>query len=176
MKRTVLPLAAIAATMLLSSGCATVFLRSHDELKVVTDPAGAVARAGDASVVTPGVLKIARRKEPVVVRVEKEGFLPREVTVGWSRSGAVWVNVVGVSAGTAVGAVAGFWGSVLDDDKTRADARAAVLVGAAVTAVGLAMDLSGSKKYSLERDDLVLRLEPRNPAVGAADSGEGAFR
>ena len=36
---------------------------------------------------------------PVAVRVEKEGFASREVIVGWHRSGAVWTNIVGVTAG-----------------------------------------------------------------------------
>ncbi|MCL4810564.1 MAG: hypothetical protein KJ062_22610, partial [Thermoanaerobaculia bacterium] len=67
-KKTVLSLAAMAATTLLSSGCATVFLRSHDELKVVTDPPGAVARGGGPAVVPPRVLANARPQGPVVGR------------------------------------------------------------------------------------------------------------
>ncbi len=165
-------LAPLLAATFLATGCATAFLRSNDELKVVTDPPGATARAGDTSVITPGVLKIPRRKEPVVVRVEKEGFASREVTVGWSRSGVVWANVVGVSAGVAVGAVTSFWGSVANDDNARSAAVSSVLVGAAITAAGLAMDLSSSKKYSLERDDLVLRLEP----VRLAQAPKGDLR
>jgi hypothetical protein len=164
---------ALLATALFSTGCASVLLPSRDTLKVVTDPPGATASAGDVSVVTPGALKIPRRKEPVVVRVEKEGFVPREVRIGWSRSGVAWANVAGVGIG-ALGTLSttvctGYWGR--DDSHCTADATA-LLVGAAVTAAGLALDLSSSKNYSLERDDLVLRLEP----VRLHEAQEGASR
>jgi hypothetical protein len=160
MKSTPLRFAPILAAALLTSGCATVFHSSRDDLKVITDPPGATARVGDTSVVTPGVLKVPRRKEPVVVRVEKEGFAPREVTVGWHRSGAAWTNVVGVAAG-AVGTAASsvcisVWGGPCHSDTNYTP----LLVGAALTAVGTAIDLSSDRALSLERDEIVLRLEP----------------
>ncbi len=121
-----------------------------------------------ASVVTPGVLKIARRREPVVVRVEKEGFAPREVTVGWHRSGAAWTNVVGIGLG-ATGTLVSTrctmtWGG--GDGHCNGDATP-LIVGAALTAVGTAIDLSSDRALSLERDEIVLRLEPLPPAVAA---------
>jgi hypothetical protein len=72
----------------------------------------------------------------------------------------------------AVGAVTSFWGRIADDDNARSAAVSSVLVGAVITASGLAIDLSSSKKYSLERDDLVLRLEP----VRLAEAPKGALR
>src|SRR5512140_3228893 len=160
MKRTALHLAPLLAAALLSTGCASVFLSSHDDLKVVTDPPGATARAGDVSVVTPGELKIPRCKEPVIVRVEKEGFQPREITLGWSRSGAVWANVVGVGAGGALGSLVGFFQGIVDGDKARSTMVTGLLAGGAVTATGLSIDLTSSRTFSLEREELVLRLEP----------------
>jgi hypothetical protein len=164
--------APLLAAALLTSGCATVFHTANDDLKVVTDPPGATASAGDASVVTPGVLKIPRRKEPVVVRVEKEGFEPRELTVGWHRSGAAWTNVVGVAAG-AVGTAASsicvsVWGGPCHSDTNYTP----LLVGAALTAAGTAIDLSSDRALSLERDEIVLRLEP----VRLAEAPKGALR
>jgi hypothetical protein len=167
MNDTPLRFAPLLAAALLTSGCATVFHTANDDLKVVTDPPGATARAGDASVVTPGVLKIQRRKEPVIVRVEKDGFEPRELTVGWHRSGAAWTNVVGVAAG-AVGTAASsicvsVWGGPCHSDTNYTP----LLVGAALTAAGTAIDLSSDRALSLERDEIVLRLEPLPPAVAA---------
>jgi len=175
MKRHALHLVPLLAATLLSTGCASVFLGSHDDLKVVTDPPGAKASAGDVSVVTPGVLKLKRGgTTPVVVRVEKEGFQPREVTVGWSRSGAVWTNVVGISAGAAAAVLSGLFIGWADPDGADRKATTALLAGGAITVTGLTVDLTSPRTYSLERDELVLRLEPvtRTPRVAAASEGD----
>lgn len=173
MKRSALRLVPLLGVVLLSTGCASVFLWSHDELKVVTDPPGATARAGDVSIVTPGVLKLKRgSRTPIVVRVEKEGFGSREVAVGWSRSGAVWTNVVGISAGAAVAMVSGLFMSWADPEEAKSTATTGLLVGGAVTVTGLAIDLSSPRTYSLERDEIVLRLEP----VRLAEAPKGELR
>jgi hypothetical protein len=160
MNSTPLRFAPLLAAVLLATGCATVFHGSRDDLKVITDPPGATARVGDVSVVTPGVLKVPRQKASVVVRVEKEGFAPREITVGWHRSGAAWTNVVGVAAG-AVGTAASsicisVWGGPCHSDTNYAP----LIVGAALTAAGATVDLSSDRALSLERDEIVLRLDP----------------
>ncbi len=172
MKRTALRLVTLLAATVLSPGCASIFLSSHDELKVVTDPPGATARAGDVSVVTPGELKIPRRREPVVVRVEKEGYEPREVTVGWSRSGAVWTNVVGIGAGAVLGTISGLFLSLEGDDKARRAVTTGLVAGGAITATGLSIDLTSSRTISLDRDEIVLRLEP----VRLAEAPKGELR
>jgi hypothetical protein len=96
----------------------------------------------------------------VTVRVEKEGFAPREVIVGWHRSGAVWTNIVGVTAGglgTVLSTACISWGG----RECHRDANLTpLLVGAALTAAGTAVDLSTTRALSLDRDELVLRLEP----------------
>jgi hypothetical protein len=167
MKNTPFRFAPLLAAALLTSGCATVFHSSRDDLKVITDPPGATARVGDVSVVTPGTLELPRRREPVVVRVEKEGFAPREITVGWHRSGAAWSNVIGVAAG-AVGTAASsicvsVWGGSCHSETNYTP----LLVGAALTAAGTAIDLSSDRALSLERDEIVLRLEPLPSSVAA---------
>jgi hypothetical protein len=172
MKRPALHLVPLLAATLLSTGCATIFLGPNDGLKVVTDPPGATARVGGASVVTPGVLRIPRGKEPVVVRVEKEGFEPREVTVTWTRSGLVGMNALGVGLGAGATLVSGVCLNLMGGGCSNETTLTPLLVGAAVTAAGLALDLPSSKKYSLERDDLVLRLEP----VRLAEAPKGALR
>ncbi|MBK8594590.1 MAG: hypothetical protein IPP07_12160 [Holophagales bacterium] len=173
MKRPALHLVPLLATALLSSGCASIFLGSHDDLEVVTEPPGATARAGDVSIVTPGVLKLKRGgTAPVVVRVEKEGFQPREIAVAWSRSGAVWTNVVGIGAGAAAALFSTLFMSWGDPDGAESTATTGLLVGGAVTVTGLTIDLASPRTYSLERDDIVLRLEP----VRLAEAPKGAAR
>ena len=158
-------LAPLLAATLLATGCASILHTPYDDLRIVTDPPGATARAGDASVVTPGVLKLLRGKDPVVVRVEKEGFEPREVTVTWSTSGLVGMNALGVGVGLTGTIAAGMCSSVWAGSGCSFKSNLApLLVGAAITAAGLALDLTSTKKYSLERDDLVVRLEPVRPA------------
>ena len=172
MKRPALRLVPLLAATLLATGCATVFHTSHDDLNVVTDPPGATARAGDLSIVTPGVLKLPRGKEPVVVRVEKDGFEPREVTVTWRRSGLVGLNALGVGLGAGATLASGICLNLMGGGCSNETNVTPLLVGAAITAAGLALDLPSSKKYSLERDDLVLRLEP----VRLAEAQKGDLR
>ncbi len=160
MKRQFSSLALLAAASLLATGCATVFLPKTDGLEVVTDPPGAVATCGDARVVTPGVLQIPRQKEPVTVRVEKEGFQTREIAVGWSRSGVIWVNAVGIGTGAMIGAAVNAWGTMWNASNTGSATAVPIAIGAGVTAGGLIADLTSSRTYTLERDALVLRLEP----------------
>lgn len=164
MKRTAFHIVPVLAASFLVSGCASVFLSSRDDLKVVTDPPGATARARDVSVVTPGILKLKRGdRTPVVVRVEKEGFKPRTITVSWSRSGAVWSNVVGIGAGAAAAMAVTLFESWADPEAAHKHATTALLAGGAITVTGLTIDLTSSKTVSLERDEIVLRLEPVPP-------------
>ncbi len=172
MNRPTLRLVPLLAAALLSTGCATVFHSAHDDLEVVTDPPGATARVGDLSIVTPGVLKLPRGKEAVVVRVEKEGFEPREVTVTWKRSGAVGLNALPVSLGLGATLASGWCLNMTGGGCSNETNVVPLVVGAAVTAAGLIVDNSSSRKYSLERDDLVLRLEP----VRLAEAPKGAVR
>lgn len=161
MNGTPLRFAPLLALALLSTGCASVFLSSHDDLKVVTDPPGATARVGELSVVTPGVLQVPRNRRPVVVRIEKEGYEPAEIPLRWTRSGAVWTNVVGIGVGAVVGVSTALFASIVDEDEARKDLTTALAVGGAVTATGLAVDLSTDRTLTLERSEITLVLAPR---------------
>ena len=162
MKNTPVRFAPLLAAALLSSGCASIFLSGHDDLKVVTDPPGAVARVGELSVVTPGVLKVRRNAQPVVVLVEKEGYEDEAVSLRRTRTGAVWTNLAWVSAGFAL-TVAGSVFCGLSDCEGRQYVPLAV--GAAASAGGLAVDLSTNRTLTLERDKVVLVLKPRAAAA-----------
>jgi hypothetical protein len=166
MKNSPLRFAPLLAAALLSTGCASVFLSGHDDLKVVTNPPGAVARVGDFSVVTPGVLKVPRDKRPVVVEVAKEGYEPAEIPIRRTRSGAVWTNVVGIGVGAVVGTYATLFASWAEPDTADRYLVTGLVVGGAVTAAGTAIDLSTDRTLCLDRDEVVVVLKPR--AVAAA--------
>ena len=165
MNDTPLRFAPLLAAALLSTGCASVFLSSHDDLKVVTDPPGATARVGELLVVTPGVLEVPRNGKPVVVEIDKEGYEPREIPIRRSRSGAVWTNLVGIGLGAVVGVSTALFVSLVDENEAEKDLTTALAVGGAVTATGLAIDLSTDRTLKLENDEIVLVLTPRNAAA-----------
>jgi hypothetical protein len=172
MNDTPLRFAPLLAAALLSTGCATVFLSAHDDLKVVTDPSGATARVGELSVVTPGVLEVPRNGKPVVVEIDREGYESREIPIRRTRSGAVWTNLVGIGVGAVVGVTTALFVSIVDQNEAEKDLTTALAVGGALTATGFAIDLSTDRTLSLERDEIVVRLERRSEPVAV----EGALR
>lgn len=105
----------------------------------------------------------------MVVLVEKDGYRDAEVPIARTRSGAVWTNVVGVSAGAALTVMASFFCAFGDCEGKQ---YLPLGVGAAATGGGLALDLSTNRTLVLARDELVLRLEP----VRLAEAPKGALR
>lgn len=83
-------------------GCASVLHGTHQRISVASVPPGAEvmvqnARAG----VTPAKIEVRRKDKDVILRFEKEGYKPVEVTLRRKVSGAVWGNI-------ALGGVIGF--------------------------------------------------------------------
>lgn len=162
--------APLLAAVLLSAGCASLYYPSHDDVQVVTDPAGAVASCGDAQVVTPGSLRIPRRKtDAVVVRVELEGYEAREVVIARSHRfpEKPWF------AGLVVTGL-GIWAADSCDSISWPECRDAAYATAAaaflVTAAGAAVDSASARTYALPRHEIVLRLDPVRPL--AAQKGD----
>lgn len=164
------PLAALLVTAFLSTGCASIYYPSHDDLQVATDPPGATATCGDTRVVTPGTLRISRRKtDSVVVRVELAGYEPREIVI--ARNHILPMKPWGV--GMVVSGLALWAGDSCDSlewPECRDAAIAAGLTAGLVTVIGGAVDSASPRTYALPRKDLVLRLEPVRPA--GAQEGE----
>jgi hypothetical protein len=160
------------ASTLLATGCASIYYPSHDDLKVFTDPPGATASCGDTRVVTPGTLRISRRKTPsVVVRVELAGYETREVVIARNHvlPGKPW----GVFVLAAL--LAAWAGERCDSGEIVWDGcqetTLAVAAGAgALGAGGILVDSASPRTYALPRNDLVLRLEPVRPT--GAQEGE----
>ena len=166
MRRAAVPLLPV----LLLTGCASIYYPSHDDLKVVTDPPGAIAACGDTRVVTPGTLRISRRKtESVVVRVEMDGYEPREIVIARNhvvpmKPWGVGMVVAGLAAWASDGCDSIGW------PECRDAAIAAAVTAGLVTVAGTAVDSASPRTYALPRKDLVLRLEPVRPT--GAQEGE----
>ncbi len=169
MDRTVLPVAALLAAALLSTGCASVTLPSHDELEVFTDPPGALATCGPASAVTPGTLRIRRERTPAVVRVELEGYETREVVLDRTRDlpHSPWDVILGV---TILSGLASSGCEAINYTECVDATLAAAIVTGVVGIAGFAIDSASDRARSLPRKELVLRLEPVRPAE--AQEGE----
>lgn len=148
---------------LLATGCASLYYPSHDDLQVVTDPPGATATCGDARVVTPGTLRVSRRKtESVVVRVEREGYETRETVIARNhrfpeKPWFAGLIVTGLGIWAADGCDSISWPECRD--VAYATAATAFLVSAA----GAAIDRASPRTWALPRRELVIRLEPVRP-------------
>ncbi len=162
----------LLAAALLASGCASLSLPSHDDLQVVTDPPGAIASCGNASTVTPGTLRIPREKSPaVMVRVEMEGYEPREIQIARNRS--VPLRPWGFGLGLAAAAA---WAGEQCEEMNWPECRDAAAVtgvtAAVVSLAGLAINSASRRTHPLPRNEIVLRLE----RVRLAEAPKGALR
>ncbi|MCL4810562.1 MAG: hypothetical protein KJ062_22600 [Thermoanaerobaculia bacterium] len=162
----------LLSALLLSTGCASLVYPSHDDVQVVTDPPGATATCGGARVVTPGTLRISRRKtDSVVVRVEKEGYEPREIVIARNhllpmKPWSFGLGVIAVSALAADGCESIAWPECQEATLVTA------LAAAVVTGAGIAIDSASPRTYALPRHEIVLRLDP----VRLAEAQQGEPR
>lgn len=162
----------LLAAALLASGCASLSLPSHDDLQVVTDPPGAIATCGNASTVTPGTLRIPREKSfAVMVRVEMEGYEPREIQIARNHRVPLgpWAFGFGVAAAAA-------WAveqcESINWPECSEAATATSVTAAVVSLAGFAIDSASRRTHPLPRKELVLRLDP----VRLAEAPKGALR
>lgn len=107
---------ALCLTMVLSS-CATVVRGVHENLKVVSEPAGAdVYLSTGEKGITPVTFRKRRRGNSFLVTISKPGFYSQTVTVKSQASAtgatAAAGNVATVGLGVAVDAGTGAWDSL----------------------------------------------------------------
>ncbi len=150
----------LLALPILSGGCASVFHGTRQKIEIFTEPPGATATAGDQQVTTPGVLKLPRKVKNTEIRIEKEGFAPKTVLLERRTSGLVWLNLIGVPAGVAAGAIGGAASSGDSWAGLNNAAAGAVAGSALVPATGFWMDFQNGGAYRLEPARVVVRLEP----------------
>lgn len=155
------------ALVLASSGCATVFHGTRQRVEIFTEPAGASATADGQSVMTPGVLVLPRKAKNLEIRIEKEGYTPKTVTLRRETSGAVWWNFMGIATGAAAGAAFGdsTSGSTQGIGPNTAGASGAVIGGAVAPAIGFATDYSNGAAYRQSPATVVVKLTPNTVAA-----------
>lgn len=98
----------LVAVVILAQGCATAHNGRHQEIEVVTDPAGAVVevRCGkpQPAAVTPAIVRLPRRADECSLVLTHTGFRPETVVFTSGHSAWVWGNFGGPAIGGAIGA------------------------------------------------------------------------
>ena len=146
------------AVVLFTQGCATVHNGRHQEVRVVSDPAGASVevRCGkpQPAAVTPATIRLPRRVDQCSLILTRTGFRSETVVFDSSPSVWVWGNFGGPIVGGTIGA-------------TRQSDQAFVdfLLGALLGGVGFGVDALTGAMWELEPGRVELHLVP---AVGPA--------
>ena len=77
------------------TGCATIVHGRHQDVAVTSSPSGArVSVGGKDQGTTPTRVPLERKKTGIVLRFEKEGFQPAELTLGRTTSGWIALDVL----------------------------------------------------------------------------------
>ena len=98
-------LCVLTTCSLVSTGCAGIMNGRTQRVGVSSNPPGAqVFLGGEPAGVTPVMVDLPRRERDLVLRLEKDGFVTREVPVErsfsrWLWGDAVWSAVIGSAAG-----------------------------------------------------------------------------
>lgn len=144
----------LVALLMLTQGCATVQNGRHQEVRVVTDPAGAgvEVRCGkpQPAAVTPATVRLPRRVEECSLVLTLAGFQSETVVFEASPSRWFWANFVAPGVGGTVGA-------------TRHSDQAFIdfLIGALVGGVGFGLDALTGAMWQLEPAAVELELTPK---------------
>jgi hypothetical protein len=142
------------ALVMFTQGCATVHNGTHQEISVVSDPAGAdvEVRCGKSQppAVTPATVRLPRRAEHCSLILTRPGFHPETVVFDSVPSGWVWANFAAPVAGGVIGA-------------TRHSDQAFVdfLLGALVGGIGIGIDAMTDAMWKLEPAIVERKLVPK---------------
>ena len=156
-------------------GCATMIHGTRQDIRVETDPPGAIASVGDQKVATPGVLRLKRKEKALEIVVEMEGYVTKRVALTRKDSGWQWLNMIGIPVGIGVGAVQGANHTGDSADLSTGitnTATGAVIGGVVLSGAGFLIDHGDGAAYKLDPPLVVLRLEPV-PTATSSPSTEG---
>jgi hypothetical protein len=148
-----LNLKALLAVIVLLQGCATAHNGRHQEIPVLTDPAGATVevRCGQSQpiAVTPTTIRVPRRVDQCSLLLTRSGFRSETVVFESNVSGWVWTNFAAPALGGAAGA-------------TRQSDQAFVdfLVGATIGGVAFAVDALTGAMWQFEPARVERKLIP----------------
>ncbi len=78
------------------TGCATIVHGNTQDIRVTSNPSGAVVRVSlnNTATTTPGVLTLDRKETGYILTFEKEGYKPVEVSLKRTMGGWVFGNVL----------------------------------------------------------------------------------
>jgi hypothetical protein len=142
------------AVVLFTQGCATLHNGSHQEISVVSDPAGAKVEVHcgkpQPAAVTPVTVRLPRRAPDCSLTLTLPGFHSETVMFDSSPSGWVWANFAAPIAGGTIGATRG-------SDQAFVD----FLVGALIGGVGIGIDAMTDAMWHLEPAKVERKLVPK---------------
>jgi hypothetical protein len=141
------------AVVIFTQGCATLHNGRHQEIRVVSDPAGAnvEVRCGkmQPAAVTPTTVRLPRRVEQCSLILTRPGFHSETVVFNSSPSGWAWTNL----AGPIVGGVSG---ATRHSDQAFVD----FLLGALLGGAGFGIDALTGAMWELEPAKVERKLVP----------------
>jgi hypothetical protein len=97
------------------SGCATIIKGSSQSITITSSPVSGAnclltSKEGSWPVVTPGVVKVDKTKEDILVRCTKDGYQEALATIpsdfqGWTLGNILLGGIIGVGVDAATGAM-----------------------------------------------------------------------
>ncbi|HVE70530.1 MAG TPA: hypothetical protein VNI54_04110 [Thermoanaerobaculia bacterium] len=142
------------AVLMFAQGCATVHNGRHQEVSVVTDPAGAdvEVRCGRKQPprVTPTTVRLPRSVDDCSIVLTREGFQPETVVFDPTPNRWYWANLAGPIGGGTVGATRG-------SDQAFVD----FLIGAAIGGFGFGLDAITGAMWEFAPDRVERKLVPK---------------
>jgi len=147
-------LEAVVAVVILAQGCATVHNGRDQDIRVITDPAGAnvEVRCGKPQpvVVTPATVRLPRRARECSLILTRTGFQSETVVFDSSPSAWVWGNFAGPGAGAVIGATQ-------HSDQAFVD----FFLGALIGGAGFGIDALTGAMWQLEPAIVERKLTPK---------------
>ncbi len=143
----------LIAVLVFTQGCATAHHGRHQEIRVVSDPAGANidVRCGKAqpAAVTPATVRLPRRVESCSLVLTRPGFRAETVVFDSRPSGWFWANFAGPGAGGVIG-------MTRQSDQAFVDFLFGVLLGG----IGFSIDALTGAMWELEPATVERTLAP----------------
>jgi hypothetical protein len=145
---------AIMAAVIFAEGCATMHNGRHQEIQIITDPAGANVEVHcgkpQPMALTPTTVRLPRRVEQCSLVLTRLGFQSETVVFDSSPSGWVWANFAAPSVGAAIGATR-------QSDQTFGD----FFLGALIGGAGFGVDALSGAMWRLEPPRVERKLTPK---------------
>ncbi|HEX6100055.1 MAG TPA: hypothetical protein VF432_27330 [Thermoanaerobaculia bacterium] len=142
------------AVLVLAQGCATVQDGRYQEIRVVSDPAGASVEVhcGKAQpvAVTPATVRVPRRADRCSLVLTRDGYQPETVVFDSVPNGWIWANFGATIAG-------GISGATRHSDQAFVDFLTGVVVGSA----GFGIDALTGAMWEWEPAAVERKLVPK---------------